>query len=297
MARQIVISLALLFIGISSVYTQGTTVAKKEIDLDEARKHHNNTWYQTPPGMKLVEIDIAGELAEGDMRGFKVGEKDGKDEKVLVACYQGKIYATGSSCSHFGVDLTNGMLFDDKVLCPAHAAGFSIKTGKPEQAPGLDGIPSYLCIHRDDKWFVEVPEEGLPKKATMPMTKRDPNNPKHFVIVGGGAAGLNCAETLRQSGFSGRVTIVSKEDLIPYDRTMLSKSMIDSRKKPLRPAEFLASADIDFKLSAEVSSVNSTSKIITLSSGETMKYDKLCVATGGKTVPSKLPGANLKGVF
>ena len=28
------------------------------------------------------------------------------------------------------------MLFDDKVLCPAHAAGFSIVTGEPEQAPG-----------------------------------------------------------------------------------------------------------------------------------------------------------------
>ena len=76
-----------------------------------------------------------------------------------------------------------------------------------------------------------MPEEGLPKKASMPLTKRDPANPKHFVIVGGGPAGLNCAETLRQSGFSGRVTVVSKEDLIPYDRTLLSKAlpMIDAR--------------------------------------------------------------------
>lgn len=64
------------------------------------------------------------------MRGLKVGEKD--SEKVLIARYQGELYATGSSCSHFGVDLTYGMLFDDKILCPAHAAGFSVVTGKPE---------------------------------------------------------------------------------------------------------------------------------------------------------------------
>ena len=89
------------------------------------------------------------------------------------------------------------MLFDDKVMCPAHAAGFSIVTGKPEQAPGLDGIPSYLVIHRDGKYFVEVPEAGLPARATMPLTKRDPNNPLNYVIIGGGPAGLNCAETLR----------------------------------------------------------------------------------------------------
>ena len=45
----------------------------------------------------------------------------------------------------------------------------------------------------------------------MPLTKRDPNNSEHVVIIGGGPAGLNCAETLRQSGFSGQVTILSAE--------------------------------------------------------------------------------------
>ena len=29
------------------------------------------------------------------------------------------------------------------------------------------------------------------------MAKRDPNNKTKMVIIGGGAAGLNCAETLR----------------------------------------------------------------------------------------------------
>ena len=115
--------------------------------LTEVRKDHSNTHYQSPAGMRLVEIDFAEELTEGDMRGLKVGEGD--NEKVLIARYQEKLYATGSSCSHFGVDLSYGMLFDDKVMCPAHAAGFSVVTGKPEQAPGLDGIPSYLVIHRD----------------------------------------------------------------------------------------------------------------------------------------------------
>jgi cation diffusion facilitator CzcD-associated flavoprotein CzcO len=37
------------------------------------------------------------------------------------------------------------------------------------------------------------------------MATRDPNNHTKMVIVGGGAAGLNCAETLRQSGFTGEI--------------------------------------------------------------------------------------------
>lgn len=67
------------------------------------------------------------------------------------------------------------MLFDDKVLCPAHAAGFSIVTGEPEQAPGLDGVPSFPVIRKEDGLlYVQVPAAGLPKKVSQPLTKRDP---------------------------------------------------------------------------------------------------------------------------
>ncbi len=89
------------------------------------------------------------------MKVLQVGE--GNDQKVLIARYEGKLYSTGNFCSHFGVPLNNGMLFDDKVLCPAHAAGFSIITGKPETAPGLDGIPSFPVVERDGQAFVQVP--------------------------------------------------------------------------------------------------------------------------------------------
>ena len=129
------------------------------------------------------------------------------------------------------------------------------------------------------------------------MTKRDPENHKHFVIIGGGAAGLNCAETLRQSGFTGQVTVITEEDLIPYDRTLLSKvPNYDSRKSPLRSAEFLSQADIDFKVGSAVCGINPTSRRVALLNGDVLIYDKLCIATGGKVKKQKIPGANLKGV-
>jgi len=36
----------------------------------------------------------------------------------------------------------------------------------------------------------------MPGSKPVPLAKRDLENKTHFVIVGGGAAGLNCAETL-----------------------------------------------------------------------------------------------------
>jgi len=78
------------------------------------------------------------------------------------------------------------------------------------------------------------------------------------VIVGGGAAGLNCAETLRQSGYTGQITMISREDMVPYDRTLLTKAVTvgDPSKWALRPESFLKDADIDFKLKSRVYSVN-----------------------------------------
>jgi NAD(P)H-nitrite reductase large subunit len=90
------------------------------------------------------------------------------------------------------------------------------------------------------------------------MAKRDPNNKTKMVIVGGGAAGLNCAETLRQSNFTGEIIVLSNEKQLPYDRTILSKgvSSTDVSKLGLRTSEFLDNYDITYNLGYEVSSID-----------------------------------------
>ena len=133
----------------------------------------------------------------------------------------------------------------------------------------------------------------------MPLTKRDPTNPKHFVIIGGGPAGLNCAETLRQSGFSGQITMISKDDMVPYDRTLLSKGLAtaDSSKFALRPTEFLDEADIDCKLKSSVFSIKPEEKKVILRNGKKIFYDKLCIATGCDAWAPPCPGLDLPNVF
>ncbi len=48
---------------------------------------------------------------------------------------------------------------------------------------------------------------------------------EHFVIIGGGLAGASAIDTLLKSGFGGKITLVSKENTLPYDRTILSKNI------------------------------------------------------------------------
>ena len=109
------------------------------------------------PDLVDVEITGASDLDDGMMMELKVGA--GKKDNVLITRYQGKLYAIGAYCSHFGAPLVNGVLFDDKVLCPWHAAGFSVTSGAIEYAPGLDGVPKYGISEKDGKHFVRVPKK------------------------------------------------------------------------------------------------------------------------------------------
>jgi len=101
-----------------------------------------------------------------------------------------------------------------------------------------------------------------------PMSKKDPNDKRNFVIVGGGAAGLNCAETLRQSGFTGTITLVAGEKTLPYDRTLLTKALPvgDAKKFALRDEEFLKSYDIDF-VKDSMYSIHADKKTLTFARG------------------------------
>lgn len=231
-------------------------------------------------GLTDVEITGADALEDGTMMDLKVGP--GKQDKVLITRYQGKLYAIGAYCSHFGAPLVTGALFDDKVLCPWHAAGFSVTTGQLELAPGRDGVPAYAVIEKDGKSFVRVPKK-MKKRQVAPMVKRDPTNNTRMVIVGGGASGTTAAETLRQSNFTGEITVISEESLLPYDRTLLSKAAAvgDPNKWLLRDQEFFNEYGIDFKLDSKVQSIDREDKSIALQDGARVKYDKLLIATGG----------------
>lgn len=99
--------------------------------------------------------------------------------------------------------------------------------------------------------------------------------------------------------------MLSNESHLPYDRVQLSKSFEAKpvEKLLLRPASFYSDYDIEVLHGATVKRLDTTGQVVHYASGEqgqgteTLRYDKVLVATGG--TPRKLfaPGSDLKNIF
>ena len=246
--------------------------------------------------LREVETIKASELQDGDMKQVQVGPTE--DEVVLISRVEGKYYATSAKCSHLGGVLEKGVLFGNKVMCPLHSAGFSVIDGQPDHGPTVKAIPTYEIREEDGTLRVKVPKK-LTNVAEVPMAKRDANDGRTFLIIGGGPASLSAAETLRQSDFKGEITIITSDQSIPYDRTFLSKAIFDTSlpKLILRGEEFLKKYDINVRTNSNVKRVNLEKQVVELEGAEEVKYDKLLIATGARPNLPPIPGADLGNVF
>jgi 3-phenylpropionate/trans-cinnamate dioxygenase ferredoxin reductase subunit len=110
-----------------------------------------------------------------------------------------------------------------------------------------------------------------------------------IVIVGGGLAAARTAEQLRRSEFGGRITIVSDEAHLPYDRPPLSKEVL--RKEvddvALKPREFYDENNIILRLGSAATSLDTAAQTVTLADGTVLGYDELVITTG--LVPRRIP--------
>jgi NADPH-dependent 2,4-dienoyl-CoA reductase/sulfur reductase-like enzyme len=80
--------------------------------------------------------------------------------------------------------------------------------------------------------------------------------PESITIVGGSLAGLRGAETLRNDGFDGPITVIGDETGEPYDRPPLSKQLLAGKweidRTLLYRAERLAELDLDRMISRRI---------------------------------------------
>ena len=130
------------------------------------------------------------------------------------------------------------------------------------------------------------------------MCKRIEIEEDTVVIVGGGPSGATCAETLRQEGFQGRIVMICKEAVLPYDRVKISKALnFDVQKSLLRSESFYKNNDIEVKLEIEATKLDTKNKMITLSNNETLCFKYVYLATGSKPRRLDIAGSNLKNIF
>ena len=217
-------------------------------------------------------------------------------EPVLLVRRGAELFAIGATCTHYGGPLGDGLLVENTVRCPWHHACFSLRTGEPLRAPALNPVSHWRV---EEVRGVVYVREKLESVSPKPLA-RAAGMPESVIIVGGGAAGNAAAETLRREAYPGRITMLSADESLPCDRPNLSKGYLAGSAPEewtlLRSAEFYREHDIDLRLKATVTTIDTGSAHIELVDASRHAYGALLLATGAEPVRLEVPGGNLPHV-
>ena len=215
----------------------------------------------------------------------------GEDE-VLVARAGDRIFAVGAYCTHYHGRLADGLVVGDTVRCPLHHACFSLQTGEALRAPALDPIACWRVEQRDGKIFVR---EKLPA-AQPSRSGASGTPPTSIVILGGGAAGIAAANTLRQEGYGGPITMISADADPPVDRPNLSKDYLAGEAQddwiPMWPPDLYTERQVELLLKTRVSSIEPAARALVLENGTRREFGALLIATGADPVHLQIPGGD-----
>src|SRR5689334_3372309 len=222
--------------------------------------------------------------------GTLVGHADG--ETIVLVRVEDDIFAISPHCTHYHGPLAQGLVVDKTLRCPWHHACFDLRTGEALRAPAFDPIACWAVVRRDGMVSVRQKLERVnPKPA-----RSDGNVPDRIVIIGSGAAGFAAAEMLRRLGYQNQVVMVSSDDALPYDRPNLSKDYlagtIPFKFVPLKSERFYTENGIEARLGQEVVRLDVAAGRIVLTTGDTLSYDRLLLATGSEPVRLVVDGAD-----
>jgi 3-phenylpropionate/trans-cinnamate dioxygenase ferredoxin reductase subunit len=122
----------------------------------------------------------------------------------------------------------------------------------------------------------------------------------NIAIVGGGLAAAAAAESYRQAGGAGDVTIFTQDPDLPVHRPPLSKAYLRGDETLesvyVHPAQFYRDHEIAVRLNSRVERIDPTDKQLFLEGGETVAWDKLVLATGARSRHLQIPGSGLPGL-
>lgn len=112
-----------------------------------------------------------------------------------------------------------------------------------------------------------------------------------YIIIGGGMTADAAAKGIREKDQDGSIAIISNEDHAPYNRPPLTKALWkgDPEDSVWRKT---TEKNVQMVLSHTVKAINTKDKTVTDQSGNSYRYDKLLLATGGtiNRLPFEVPG-------
>ena len=204
----------------------------------------------------------------------------------------GRTYELSPRCTHMGctVDWNDPAQTWD---CPCHGSRFSFD-GSVVHGPAKEPLERIGGDGPGPEGNGEHPRDEPAARPAGPRSQR-------FVIVGASLAGATAAETLREEGFDGEVTLIGAEPAFPYERPPLSKAFLrgESRVEDamVRPEAFYADQRIETRFGTTVTGVDPAGKVVSVAGGDPVPFDRLLIATGSRNRRFPIPGIGLEGIF
>jgi 3-phenylpropionate/trans-cinnamate dioxygenase ferredoxin reductase subunit len=114
---------------------------------------------------------------------------------------------------------------------------------------------------------------------------------------------MQIADSLRENGFAGNVTMVGEESVAPYQRPPLSKAYLygeaDEESLQFRNEKFYEDNNIDLILGDAITQIALTGSggVATTASGKSLAFDKMALTPGSTPRKLDIPGSELDGVL
>jgi 3-phenylpropionate/trans-cinnamate dioxygenase ferredoxin subunit len=87
---------------------------------------------------EYVTVAMTSDLEPGDMLRVLVD-----NFPVCLYNVEGEYYATQDTCTHADASLSEGDLYDDRVMCPLHGSEFDVKTGEALSFPATFPLATF----------------------------------------------------------------------------------------------------------------------------------------------------------
>lgn len=117
-----------------------------------------------------------------------------------------------------------------------------------------------------------------------------------YLIIGNSAAAIGTIEGIRQVDKKGGILLVASEPHHTYSRPLISYLILgktDKERMKYRPNDFYEKNDVECMLGEVAVKIEAHDHVVSLESGEEIKYEKLMVCTGSRPFVPPMEGLDI----
>lgn len=174
---------------------------------------------------------------------------------------------------------------------------------KPKAKGTRSLVKCLVCGEIFDSSLEVCPVCGVGKENFVPVEVENTgyrnDSGEFYLILGGGAAGLNAAKAIRERDKTGTITLVSDESVPPYNRPMLTKSILaglTAEQIAVEPEGWYEEQNICLVLGRRVTAVDPGEKQAVLDDGSKLHFTRLIYALGSECFVPPIPGSDKEQV-